>query len=299
MSSLPARASARDRPDFCARAKTSRPARSGADPTVSADTRTIDQFLAENPDVDVSRAWERCWGILTAVKDRIAARFPGLQPDPDCVGREYYTSPDGAFEGSMQAWSGVGADWLVHSWLGNRQASILDMNATAFLDQQTDVPHFVMVFGTIPKLFFYFDFTPRRNLMTDADYLERYYEPINQTWLELRGNSNFQWSVSHGTYMRSLTNPSTQSLTAELTDDNIAILESYADTMLDTWMGWLDRARPIPESDRAQQRQYDYTVRRLGYERDPMNKLAAQVFGADKVQEMLRVRMGARQMAAK
>jgi len=38
-------------------------------------------------------------------------------------------------------------------------------------------------------------------------------------------------------------------------------------------------------------------VRRLGYERDPMNKLAAQVFGEDKVQEMLNVRMGAAQMA--
>ena len=28
------------------------------------DTKTIDQFLAENPDVDVTRYWERCWGIL-------------------------------------------------------------------------------------------------------------------------------------------------------------------------------------------------------------------------------------------
>ena len=264
---------------------------------MSADTKTIDQFLAENPDVDVSKAWERCWGVLADIKGRIATRFPTLQLEPGCVGKEYYTSPNGEFEGSMQAWSGPGCDWLVNSWLGNRKASILDMNATAFLDQQTDVPHFVMVFGTIPKLFFYFDFTPRSNLMLDADYLERYYEPINEAYLKLRGNSNFQWSVSHGTYMRSLTNPSTQSLMGELSDSNISILEDYAYSMLDTWMGWLDNATPLPREQRAEQKRYDYTVRRLGYERDPMNKLAEQVFGADKVTEMLNLRMGAAQMA--
>jgi hypothetical protein len=264
---------------------------------LTADTKTIDQFLAENPDVDVSKAWERCWGILHDVKERIATRFPGLALEPDCVGREYYTSPNGEFEGSMQAWSGAGVDWLVNSWLGNRKASILDMNATAFLDQQTDVPHFVMVFGTIPKLFFYFDFTPRKNIYVDADYIERYYEPINEAYLALRGNTNFQWSVSHGTYMRSLTNPSTQSLMGDLNDDNISILEEYAYGMLDTWLGWLDTATPLPQEQRAAQQAYDYTVRRLGYERDPMNKLAAQVFGEDKVEEMLNVRKGGAQMA--
>ncbi|MEP5763753.1 MAG: hypothetical protein ABJ308_04135 [Halieaceae bacterium] len=264
---------------------------------MSADTKTIDQFLAENPDVDVSKAWERCWGILAGIKEQIADRFPGLALEPDCKGREYYTSPNGEFEGSMQAWSGTGVDWLVNSWLGNRKASILDMNATAFLDQQTDVPHFVMVFGTIPKLFFYFDFTPRRNIMVDADYLDRYYEPINEQYLALRGDPRFQWSVSHGTYMRSLTNPSTQSLMGDLNDDNISVLEDYAHSMLATWFGWLDSATPIPAEQRTAQQAYDYQVRRLGYERDPMNKLAVTVFGEDQVEEMLALRMGAAQMA--
>jgi len=264
---------------------------------MTADTKTIDQFLAENPDVDVSKAWERCWGILRDVREKIAARFPDLKLEPDCADREYYTSPNGEFEGSFRAWSGPGVDWLVNSWLGNRRASILDMNATAFLDQRTDVPHLVMVFGTIPRLFFYFDFTPRKNIYVDADYIERYYEPINERYLALRGDVNFQWSVSHGTYMRSLANPSTQSLTGELTDGNISVLEAYAYDMLDTWFGWLDAAVPVPEADRPAQQAYDYTVRRLGYERDPMNKLAVRVFGEDEVEEMLNLRMGAKQMA--
>ena len=263
---------------------------------MSSDTKTIDQFLAENPDVDVSQAWEQCWGVLADVKARIAARFPGLEREANTLDREYYTSPNGEFEGSMQAWSGPGLDWLVNSWLGNRKASILDMNATAFLGQETDVPHFVMVFGTIPKLFFYFDFTPRRNLMTDMDYLDRYYGTINEEYLALRGDENFQWSVSHGTYMRALTNPSTQSLTGELTPDSIARLSEYAYKMLDHWLGWLDAAEAVPAAEREALRDYDFRVRELGYARDPMNKLAEQVFGAGQVETMLNIRMGRDQM---
>ncbi|MEH6516675.1 MAG: hypothetical protein V7742_08340 [Halioglobus sp.] len=263
---------------------------------MSADTKTIDQFLADNPDVDVSKAWERCWGILSDIKSRIAQRFPVLVLEPNCADREYYTSPNGEFEGSMQAWSGAGCDWLVNSWLGNRKASILDMNATAFLGQETDVPHFVMVFGTIPKLFFYFDFTPRRNLMIDTNYLDRYYAPINEEYLALRGDPNFQWSVSHGTYMRSLTNPSTQSLMGDLNAGNIDILEKYAYSMLDHWLGWLDAASPTPLDQRDELQAYDFKVRELGYARDPMNKLAEQVFGADQVENMLNIRMGREQM---
>jgi hypothetical protein len=133
--------------------------------------------------------------------------------------------------------------------------------------------------------------------MLDTAYLDRYYGPINETYLALRGDNHFQWSVSHGTYMRSLTNPSTQSLMGDLNDYNISLLENYTEQMLETWLGWLDTAEPLMENEQIEQRWYDYTVRRLGYERDPMNKLAVQVFGEDKVEEMLNVRMGAAQMA--
>lgn len=263
-----------------------------------SDTKTLDQFLAENPNVDVSRAWEKCWSVLTDVKDQIGARFEN-HLHPNCKGREYYTSPNGEFEGSFKAFTGPKIDWLVSSWLGNRKASILDMNATAWLGQETDVPHFVMVFGTIPKLFFYFDFVPRRNLMTDTNYLDRYYGSINERYLKLRGDKNFHWSVSHGPYMRSLVNPSTQSLIGDLNDDNINLFSDYANEMLETWLGWLDVAEPVPGDERGALRAYDYRVRYLSYSRDPMNKLAVQVFGVDEVDNMLALRMGQQQMKAK
>jgi len=262
-----------------------------------SDTKTIDEFLAENPDVDVTRYWERCWAILAGVKDRIAGRFPGLEREPDTLDRDYYTSPNGEWEGSMKAWSGPGVEWLVNSWLGNRKASILDMNATAFLDQHTDVPHLVIVFGTIPKLFFYADYTPRRDLMANPDYLDRYYgDDVNQWYLALRGHDGFQWSVSHGSYMRALTNPATQSLTGELCDENIDVLEKYVDEKVSRWLGWIDGAESVPDDERAGLLRRDHVVRAMGYSRDPMNKLAVQVFGEGMVDAMVDIRMGREQM---
>jgi hypothetical protein len=147
--------------------------------TSNADTKTIMQFLSENPDVDVSSAWERCWNIHSGIVDRVRDRFP-VEKHRSCVGEEYFTSPDQQLEGSFNAYSGPDVDWLVHSWIGNRQASLLDMNATVFLGQQTRVPHLVIIFGTIPKLYFYAEYTPRVDLRTHFDYLQKYIEPANE-----------------------------------------------------------------------------------------------------------------------
>ena len=96
--------------------------------------------------------------------------------------------------------------------------------------------------------------------------------------------------------MRALTNPVTQSLTGELNDDNISLLKTYVDEMVDRWLGWLDAAQPVPESERDALRQRDHTVRKMGYARDPMNKLAVQVFGEGMVDRMVDIRMGREQM---
>ncbi|GLP96335.1 red chlorophyll catabolite reductase [Paraferrimonas sedimenticola] len=261
------------------------------------DIKTLDEFLADNPDVDVTRYWERCWNILEALKTKVESRFPNLQRCPTTLDREYYTSPNGEFEGSFKAYSGEGVEWLVNSWLGNRKASILDMNLTVFLDQQIDVPHLVIVFGTVPQLFCYCDYTPRKNLLTDVDYLDKYYgDEVNQWYLKFRGDERFHWSVSHGNYMRALNNPATQSLIGELNDENISVYEEYLHQMVDRWLEWVDAAIQVPLEERAALRDTDHKIRTYGYERDPMNKLAAQVFGEDQVESMVKMRMGSEQM---
>ncbi len=260
-----------------------------------AEVRTIMDFLSENPQVDVSAAWERCWGIQTGIVDRVRKRFP-VELHPSCQGREYYTSPDAAMEGSFQAYSGPDVSWLVHSWIGNRKASILDINATVFLGQQTRVPHLAVIFGTIPRLFFYAEYTPRVDLRVNPEYLERYYEPANADYLAFQGNPAFTQYVSHGAYLRALMSPVCISHTAELTDANIDTCEQYLEGFLDRWFGWLDEAELVPEEERAAQREFDFAVRELGYRLDPMNVLPKRIFGDDEFNRMLELRIGSEQM---
>ena len=262
------------------------------------DIKTIHEFLAEQPNVDVSDAWKRCWAIQQWIVDGVRARYP-VTKHPSTAGREYYTSLDGGMEGSFNAYSGPQVDWLVHSWIGNRKASLLDINATVYLAQQNRVPHLVVIFGTVPKLFFYADYTPRVDLRMNLDYVNQYYEPANASALKMRGNPSFTWNWSHGSYLRGLMSPVCTSLMGELNDANIDTCEAYLKEFVGRWHGWLDEAErnPLPEAERAAQQRYDFYVREQGYRTDPMNVLAQRAFGQVEFEKMLDLRCGMQQMA--
>lgn len=260
-----------------------------------AETKTIMEFLSENPNVDVSRAWERCWNIHSGIVARVRDRFD-VSLHPSCEGEDYFQSPDGQLEGSFNAFSGPEVDWLVHSWIGNRKASILDMNATVFLSQHNRVPHLAVIFGTIPKLYFYAEYTPRVDLRTNLDYVRKYYEPANEDFLKFRSDPDWTRFVSHGTYLRALMSPCATSATAELNDDNISTCERFLGPFVDRWFRWLDEAETLPEPERAAQREYDFTLRELGYRMDPMNVLPQKVFGQQEFDRRLNLRIGAAQM---
>jgi len=137
--------------------------------TSSVQTKTIPEFLAEAPDVDTTELWAAFWEILTEAKDRITAELD-VQPHPSSADLGSWTTPDGGYEGSLNTFTGDpdnGVEWLVHSWIGNRKASILDMNLQVWLGPHIDVPHLVIVFGTVPNVFHFSDLVPRRDLMTD------------------------------------------------------------------------------------------------------------------------------------
>jgi hypothetical protein len=264
--------------------------------SVRTETKTIMEFLAENPNVDVSRAWERCWGIHSRIVERVKARFP-VQRHAQNAGQDYWTSPDNQIEGGFYGYTGRDVDWLVHSWLGNRKASLLDMNATVFLSQQTRVPHMAVIFGTIPKLYFYAEYTPRVDLRTHYDYLVKYYEPANQDFLQFRSDPKWTRFVSHGTYLRALMSPVAVSSHAELNDDNIGTCEKFLVNFIDRWFRWLDDAEEVPVAERAAQQNYDYTVRELGYRTDPMNVLPQRILGEQEFNRRLEMRLGTQQMA--
>jgi hypothetical protein len=256
----------------------------------SQQVKTIHELVAESPDEDVRATWEAMWGVLTEAKEKVVAELP-VELHPSCADYEYYTP--GSFEGSLRTYTGPGVDWLVHSWIGNRQASILDMNLTVWLGQQVDVPHLCLVIGTVPLLYHYTDLVPRRDLAVSPDYLARYYEPANEEWLRFRGDDRFTWSVSHGAYMRSIISPVCHSLMTERTDENMALVREHVLERVDRWLDLVCNAEPVPEADRPALRRRDHELRRLCYSLDPMNALAAKSMGEETVEKMVALRMGA------
>lgn len=263
-----------------------------------SDTKTIHQFLAENPNVDVSAQWERFWNIHGKIADRIIQHFDA-ELHPISEGAEYYTSPDGQMEASFFGYTGNDLDWFVRSWLGNRKASIIDMNINVALGQETQVPNLMLIFGTVPNMLFYADYVSRVDVKVNEDYLNKYYGgDVNRDYLEFRSNTDFVWSASHGPAIRGMQSPVCSSYITDLTDEHIDLCEAYLEKFVDRWFGWLDEADKLPLDQREAQQKYDFTYREFTNRSDPMNVLAERAFGAERAQYMLDRRGGIVQMEA-
>lgn len=260
------------------------------------ETKTIPEFLAEHPDVDVRPIWERCFGILTDLLADVRSTF-AVEPHHSSADYGSWVAPTGGWKGSLNTFTGPEAEWVVHSWIGDPEHSILDMNLQVWLGPHVDVPHLVLVFGTIPKVFHYSDYVPRRDLAMDLDYVGRYYDAANEPYLALRGDERFTWSVSHGTYMRAINSPVAHSYVAEPTDDVLDTLEERVRERFATWLGWVRAAEPVPEGQRAELSRRDHALRRQIYENDPMNALGRKFLGDDLAGRLIAARFGEAQIA--
>ena len=264
-----------------------------------SDVKTIHEFLEDNPNVDVSKQWERCWNIHGKINDRILKYFGDAKLHPISEDAEYYTSPDEQMEGSFFGYTGGGIDWYVRSWLGNRKASIIDMNINVTLSQNIKVPNLMIIFGTVPNLLFYADYVARSDVKVDEAYVQKYYEgEANQDYIEFRANTDFVWSASHGPAIRGMQSPVCSSYITELTDEHIDQCEAYLEKFVDRWFRWVEEALEVPVEERDALQNYDFAYREYTNRSDPMNVLAERIFGADEAKHMLDRRGGLVQMEA-
>jgi len=61
--------------------------------------------------------------------------------------------------------------------------------------------------GTIPKLYFYAEYTPRVDLRTNDEYLLKSYEPANAEFPKFRSDPSWTRFVSRGPYLRDSMSP--------------------------------------------------------------------------------------------
>lgn len=263
--------------------------------SVKLNTKSIEkpqtQTMTQQPtDLANKAVFEQLWEITKELRQKLEARFQ-LHPDPSVENLQQYSSLNGNMKGSLTAFSGGEIDWLVHSWLGNAEKSNFStMRLTTWLKSHIQVPHLAFEFGTLPSadIFFYIDYIPRTELLTDLAYLDRYYEPVNQTFLKLQEDSRLKLFTSKSAYIRLFQSPASLCYTGAPTFETIELTRTLAHETLDRWLAWVDAAEPVPEDAQEALAARDLALRRISAERDPGNKFAAQMFGSELTDKLVR-----------
>ncbi|MBE7513601.1 MAG: red chlorophyll catabolite reductase [Anaerolineales bacterium] len=248
-------------------------------------------MVNEHPSEDRSAIFEDLWGILAELRAKMDARFM-LHPHPSTADFQPYTSLTGEAKGFLSGFSGNEIDWLIHSYIGNPKASFTNMHLTAWLGAQTRVPHWGMALGTSPDIFLYMDFVPRADLVSDLDYLDRYYEPLNARYLDFQKDPNFSPFVSKSLYMRQSQSATSLCFLCKPRAENVAKIRTTAHAMLDQWIAYVDAAPPVPEDERAALARRDLHVRRAIAERDPANPMGEILFGKPLAERLIRALWG-------
>jgi hypothetical protein len=238
---------------------------------------------------DNTLVFERLWSITEELRQKIEARFE-LHPEPATQDLQEFSSPDGNVKGTLSAFSGQEIDWLVHSWL--KKSNFSTMRLTAWLGSHIRVPHLAFEFGTVGNIFFYMDYIPRTDLVTDLEALDRYYEPVNQTCLTLQADSRLSSFTSKSLYIRLFQSPINLCYTCSDTEDTLELIRTLAHEILDRWLSWIEEAEPVPEDAQAALAKRDLFLRRTSAERDPGNQLAAQMLGTQLTDKLVRVLWG-------
>ncbi|MEH2305242.1 red chlorophyll catabolite reductase [Nostoc sp.] len=244
-------------------------------------------MLEQQINVDNTALFEQLWGWTNELREKIDARFE-LHSDPSTEKFQNYSALIGEAHGSVNTFSGPEIDWLVHSWLREPKSGFCNMHLTVWLKSQIRVPHLAIVFATVPELFFFIDYVPRTDLFTDLDYLDRYYEPVNQTYLAFLKDSRFQQYISKTLYIRQVQSHTSLCYTSPVTEETLARVHTVAHEMINRWLNWVDEAEPVAESERTALSERDLFVRRTVAERDPDNQIAVRLFGAEMTDKLVR-----------
>ncbi len=235
-----------------------------------------------------SKYFEELWGITCELKQKIETRFD-LQPQASTKNLQDYSSKDGNLKGSLNAFKGEEIDWLVHSWLGNPGKSNFNtMRLTTWLSSHIQVPHLVFEFGTLPDIFFYIDYIPRTDLYINLEYINSYYEPVNETFLKLQANPDLTSFISKSAYVRSFQSPVSICYTCSPNDDTINLIRTLAHEITERWLLWVNEAAVVPDNMRTNLAERDLFIRRTSAENDPGNKMAEQILGTELTDKLVK-----------
>ena len=257
----------------------------------SAVTRSVEDLVMDSPKVDNRAPFELLTALFSDLREKIWDRLD-LELDPSCSDITPYRNLAGEVTGSVSNFTGPEVDWAVSSWMGTPESSFTNLHLTVWLGPHTRVPHLWLAVGTIPQLFVYMDYGPRADLAADMDYLQRYYQPENDRFMDLCEDARFVPFVSRSVEVRSFISPVGTCATSDPTPEAIAKVSEAAHAMVDRWLGWLEEPETVPEDQRQALAVRDELVRRNIAETDPANRLAVRLLGEPLTDRLVRALWG-------
>lgn len=252
--------------------------------------RHVADLVAERPDIDVSPHFDALWDVLGELRAKVDARLT-VSPDPS-VERFHAYGGDTGPRGSLHAYTGPEVDWMIHSWVGNPELSFTNMHLTVWLGAQTDVPHLGFAFGTMPDIWFLVDFPARRDPLIHLDYLDRYYAPFNDRWLEVRERDDVSVFTSRSAEVRAALSPTAFLYVMPREASSIDLVRSLSNECIDAWLGWLADPPVVEPEERAALAARDLAYRRNVAERDPANIVVERALGAETAAALVRALWG-------
>lgn len=241
---------------------------------------SVEELIAQSPNRDNEEHFAAMWQVLVEIRDRISQRFK-VSLDPSVADLKAYGSVDGKTKGHLSALVGEEIDWMIHSYMGTPALGFSNMHLTVWLGPSIDVPHFGMALGTIPDMFSYLDLVPRADLNIDLDYLDRYYEPRNASFMAFEADPAFRPFTSRALYMRQAQSRTSLCYVSEPNAANLDKVSKAAHEQLDQWLQWIDAAKPIAVEEQAKLAARDLLMRRAISERDPANVMGEKIFGKE------------------
>lgn len=242
--------------------------------------------MASQADLDHASLFGQLQSILSELYEEVTQQIGVLPWSAQPL--QSYSSFDGSVTGSLLNFTGKQLDWMVYSWMNATQMRFSAMRLTLWLSPLIQVPHLAFEFGLRPDLFFYIDYIPRVDLWGDLSYAERYYDPVNPTYLELKENPNLSLFVSKALYVRQIQSPTSLCFSCPATENSLLLLRNTAHEMCSRWLTWVKQAEPVPVDRQPILAERDLLMRRTIAERDPDNVLAVKLFGAELTDQLIR-----------
>ena len=254
---------------------------------------TAVQMVENGKDADITWMYDEFRNALADIWAKINDRFE-LTRDPS-TDRFQEIGHESGIHGRTSAFAGPEIDWAVYSWIANPTAGFTNMHITVHPGAQVDVPSFGLAFaafGVNPWGFA--DYTPRRELLVNPDYSRKYYESVNERWMQVRReNPDLAWFTSPTSFIRASVSPIAFLYSGPPFDKKtVEICIQQGHEYADRWLRWVDEAEPVPAEERAALHQHTIDIRRSIADEDPANVIAERLFGKEQADGMVRALWG-------